>query len=336
MPQVPPERSARMNGKNENLTNSKLGKIERCDVKEIWPNEAGDFTPWLAQEENISELADAIGLELEIENVEVAVGPYSADILAKDTGSGEYVVIENQLGKTNHDHLGKLITYGSVLNATAIVWIASEFTEEHQKALEWLNDNTTESLSFFGVQVEIWRIGNSKPAVKFNVISRPAEMARQAAKVRASENLTETRKLQLDFWTAFRDKLLEEKVVASAHTPRPQYWFDVPVGRSNFVLSNIANTSEGRIGVRLYMSRRVADQAISQLMEQKEQIEGELGVQLMWNPHPEKSDKIIAVYRTADMWKRAEWDNYVAWLVDMVSKFRRVFMPRIKRLNFSN
>jgi len=324
-----------MNDKEANLTNNKLGKIERGDIREIWPNEASDFTPWLAQEQNISQLADAIGLELEIENVEVAVGPYAADILAKDTGTGEYVVIENQLGKTNHDHLGKVITYGSALNAAAIVWIASEFTEEHQKALEWLNDNTTEDLAFFGVQVEVWRIDNSRPAVKFNVISRPVEIVRQAAIVRASENLTETRKLQLEFWTAFRDKLIEEKVVPSAHTPRPQYWFDVAVGRSNFVLSNIANTSEGRVGVRLYMSHRVADKAISQLMEQKEEIERELGIELLWNPHPEKSDKIIAVYRNADIWNREEWDIYIAWLVDMVSKFRKVFMPRIKMLNIN-
>ncbi len=322
-----------MNNQEEaNEKDARLGKIERLNVRDIWPSEAGDFTPWLAQEPNISALGDVLGLELEVENVEVAVGPYSADILAKDTGTGEYVVIENQLGKTNHDHLGKAITYGSALNASAIVWIASDFTEEHQKALEWLNENTGDSLSFYAVQVELWRIDESKPAVKFNVISRPAEIARQAARVSAEENLTEARKLQLDFWTAFRDKLLRAKVVPSTQTPRPQSWFDVPVGRSNIVLSSVANTSEDRIGVRLYLGRRVAEKALAQLLEQKDDIEAELGIKLAWNPHPEKYDKVIETNRKADIWKREDWGEQIEWLVNTVAKFRRVFMPRIKNL----
>lgn len=242
-----------MTDATEQMPSAPLGKIERCDARDIWPHEASDFTPWLAKEDNIAQLADAIGLELEVENVEVAVGPYSADILAKDTGTGQYVVIENQLAKTNHDHLGKAITYGSVLNASAIVWVATEFTEEHQKALEWLNDNTGDSLAFFGVQLEVWKIDDSRPAVRFNVVRRPAPIMRQAAVAKAGETLTDARKLQLEFWTLVRDRLLADHVVTSAQTPRPQYWFDVPVGRSYFVLSNIANTYERRIGVRLYI-----------------------------------------------------------------------------------
>lgn len=310
-----------------------LGRIEKCEVRHVWPHEASDFTPWLAKEENIALLADAIGLELEVENVEVAVGPYSADILAKDVGTAQYVVIENQLGRTNHDHLGKAITYGSVLNASAIVWIATDFTEEHQKALEWLNDNTGESIAFYGVQVEVWKIDESRPAVRFNVVSRPSGIVRQAAVVKASENLTDARRLQLEFWTKFRDRLLAKKVIASAHTPRPQYWFDVPVGRAHFVLSNIANTFDGRIGVRLYMGSRVADKAIAQLSHQRAEIERDIGQRLEWNPHPDKSDKIIAVCRDVDLWNRDLWDEHIDWLVDMVATFRKVFMPRVKALD---
>ena len=151
-----------------------LGTFIKLDIRSIWKNEANDFTPWLAQEENIALLGEALGFDLEVEKVEASVGPYSADILAKDTVNDTYVVIENQLGKTNHDHLGKLITYGSVLHATAVVWIATNFTEEHQRALDWLNEFTTEELGFYGVQVELWKIDNSLPAVRFDVISRPA------------------------------------------------------------------------------------------------------------------------------------------------------------------
>ncbi|NQE53172.1 hypothetical protein C5S29_06230, partial [ANME-1 cluster archaeon GoMg3.2] len=125
-----------------------LGNLKKVNIRKKWPDETSDFTPWLAREENMEKLSLALGLELQVENIEVSVGPYSADILAKDVGSDRYVVIENQLRKTNHDHLGKLITYGSVLDASANVWITSEFTEEHKKALDWLNDHTSDEISF--------------------------------------------------------------------------------------------------------------------------------------------------------------------------------------------
>jgi len=312
-----------------------LGKLNKPDVRDVWGNEAADFTPWLAQDENIAQLADALGLEMEVENTEVPVGPYSADILAKDTGTGGYIVIENQLGKTNHDHLGKAITYGSVLNATAVVWIATEFTEEHQKALEWLNDNTGEGLSFYGVQVELWQIDGSRPAVRFNVVSRPAEIVREATVAKTSETLTKTKRVQLEFWKRVRDRLIEKKVIPRAHTPRAQYWFDVPLGSSVIWLSNIANAYDGRVGVRVYLRHTVADKALAQLQAQKAEIEREIGATLIWNPSPDKRDKIIALHRKADLWNRKESDEAVEWLVDQIARFREVFMPRIRQMDLS-
>jgi len=312
-----------------------LGQIERCDVRSVWANEAADFTPWLAKEENMALLAESLGIEMEVENIEVAVGPYSADILAKNIGTDRYVVIENQLDKTNHDHLGKAITYGSVLDAGEVIWIAPEFTEEHRKALEWLNDNTGDNLGFYGVQVELWRIDNSRPAVRFNVVSRPAEIVRQAAVAKAGEELTDARKLQLEFWTRFREKLLEEGIVPSAQTPRPQYWFDVALGRGGISLSNIANTYEGRVGVRVYISNTVAEAVFPQLEQQKAEIEHEIGEVLQWNPHPDNRDKIIALYHEADIWDRDRWDEYIRWLVDAVARFRKAFMPRVKKLKLT-
>lgn len=308
-----------------------LGNFKKLDIRRQWPNEASDFTPWLAEEENIAQLGKALGLELEVEKVEAAVGPYAADILAKDTGTGQYVVIENQLEKTNHDHLGKAITYGSVLDASAIVWIASEFTEEHHRALDWLNDYTSDDLSFYGVLLELWQIDDSRPALRFNVISRPAVIKRGEATGEVGE-LSDTRKLQLAFWTAVRDKLLAEKVVGSAQTPRPQYWFDVPVGRSNFALSNICNTYENHIGVRLYIGNKVTDQALPQLLEQKDSIEEEIGETLQWNPNPENRDKIISIHRKLEIRDQSQWPEAIDWLVDMIRRFRKVFMPRIKKL----
>lgn len=310
-----------------------LGSFKKLDVRSHWPNEAADFTPWLARESNILELGKALGIEIEVEKVEAAVGPYSADILARDTATGQYVIIENQLEKTNHDHLGKAITYGSVLGATAIVWVAVEFTEEHRRALEWLNDHTTEDLAFYGVVVELWQIDNSRPAVRFNVITRPAEIRPSEAPGSKDEDLSETQKLQFDFWSAFRLKLLESGVVATAQKPKGQYWFDVPLGRTHIFLSNIANALEGRIGVRVYLYNPIAEQALEQLLQQKDAIERELGEQLIWNPNAEARDKTIVLLRNTDLRNREEWPAAIDWLVDRVGRFRKVFMPRVRTLD---
>lgn len=311
-----------------------LGKFTKLNVRTYWPDEAADFTPWLAHEENILRLSESLGIELEIESTEVDVGPYSADILARDSASSDFVVIENQLGKTDHDHIGKAITYAAVLDASAIVWIAPEFTEEHKKTLDWLNDNSSEDVSFFGVRLELWRIDDSKPAVQFNVVSRPADFARKSTLTKAAGPLTEVKKLQLEWWTAFRKALLDKSVLPSARKARPQYWYDVALGRSGIHLSNTANTYDKKIGVRVYLSNRYnSEVALSQLLDQKDEIENEIGEQLLWDANPEARDKIIAIYLKADISQRDKWEEYIGWMVDITGRFRNAFSPRIKLLD---
>jgi hypothetical protein len=309
---------------------SALGELKTKNLKSVWGHEERDFTPWLALESNLARLSEAIGLDLQLERTEVPVGPYSADILAKDA-SGAYVVIENQFGKTDHDHLGKLITYGATLGASMVIWIAETFTDEHRKALDWLNEHTTEELGLYAVQLEVLQIDESKPALRFNVVSQPSELARDASIARTAGPLSDNQQLQLEFWRQFRDRLLEKKVVTSAQTPRPQYWFDVPLGRSRVVLSNICDTS-GRIGVRVYINNKIAASALPQLEAEKSAIESEIGATLQWNPNPGKRDKIISLDRQVDLQKRSDWPEYTDWLVDTVAKFRKAFMPRVKAL----
>lgn len=311
-----------------------LGQLVNVDVRKQWPHEAADFTPWLAREKNIAELGTSLGLELETERVEVAVGPYSADILARDS-TGTYVVIENQLTKTDHDHLGKSITYASVLGAKSVIWVAPFFTDEHRKALDWLNDHTTDELAFYGVQIELWSIDGSKPAVRFNAVSRPAEIVRQATATKSGD-LSETRKLQLEWWTAFRKTLLAKGVVASGQTPRPQHWFDVPLGRTGVHLSNTANTYNRRIGVRVYLSGRAGgDLVLERLLAEQKAIEDKVGLSLEWNPNPENTDKVIGVYRDADLSDRQNWGEHLKWMVDTTSKFRSVFGPLVRGMDRS-
>lgn len=307
---------------------NRLGLMKLVDVRDYWPSEAQDFTPWLAEDENLHLLGEALGIELEVEDTEVSVGPYSADILARDTGSGDYVVIENQLGKTNHDHLGKAITYGAALNAAAIVWIASDFSDEHKRGLDWLNDNSSGEVAFFGVRLELWQIDDSRPAVLFNVISRPPEIGPPVV-----TPISETKKLQGEFWSAFRTQLVEKKVLTSARKARPQYWYNIALGRTGIHLSTVANTTENWIGIRVYMrSKYNAERALRELMVQRESIESEIGVELDWDASGGAMDKTIALKRSADLRERNAWPDYLGWLVDMTGKFRKAFMPRVKSL----
>lgn len=306
-----------------------LGILKTVTPRQKWNNEARDFTPWLAN--NIAELNKALGLELEVENTEVSVGPYSADILAKDTGTDNYVVIENQLEKTNHDHLGKAITYASVLDASMIIWIATDFTEEHKKSLDWLNDHTNDEISFYGVQLELWQIDESKAALRFNVISKPNQAVRQAARSKANEDLSDKRKFQFDFWSKFKEKLAKTKKIPSLQTPRPQYWFDVTLGKSYIHISNTCNTDDNTVGVRIYIGNKIADTMLPFLESKKDEIESSIGQKLIWNPNPDNRDKVIILQHTTDFEDEKKLDKSLNWLVDYTVKFRETFSKIIKQ-----
>jgi hypothetical protein len=311
-----------------------LGDLKKVGVRDVWKHEALDFTPWLAAEATFKKLADAIGIEMQVEQVEVPVGPFSADILAKDA-SDNYIIIENQFGKTDHDHLGKVLTYAATLNATSVVWIAERFTDEHRKAIEWLNDHTIEDLSLYAVEIELWQIDSSKPAVQFNVLSQPSEIVKRAVAIKTQGPLSESRKLQLAFWTGFRELLLKKKIVASAQTARAQYWFNISLGRANIHLSAIANVADGRIGLRVYISNKIASEALPQLEAERHPIEAEIGAPLRWNPNANAIDKVILLDRDADLDNRENWPEYLDWLTDHVSKFKKAFEPRIKKLSIT-
>jgi len=306
-----------------------LGKLMTITPRKKWNNEARDFTPWLAN--NINELSNTLGLELEVENTEVAVGPYSADILARDTGTGKYVIIENQLEKTNHDHLGKSITYASVLDASTIIWIATNFTEEHKKSLDWLNDHTTDEISFYGVQIELWQIDDSKAALRFNTVSQPNQAVRQAARSKAAEDLSDNRKLQFEFWSKFKEKLAKTKKIPSLQTPRPQYWFDVSLGKSNIHISNTCNTEDNTVSVRIYIGNKIADSMLPFLEKEKSEIEKSIGQELLWNPNPNNRDKIIVLLHSTDFNDQLKVEEAINWLVDYTIKFREAFSKIIKQ-----
>ncbi len=308
--------------------NMKLVKQKQISPRKMWPNEQFDFTPWLV--EHIEELSETIGLDLEVIGREVSVGPYSADILAKDNDSNNYVVIENQLEKTNHDHLGKSITYASALNAKTIVWIATDFTEEHKKAFDWLNDNTNEDLAFWAIQLELWQVGEDTASMRFNIVCRPNSDIKTIKNKSNAES--ETTKTQLAYWTKFRDKLLATKKFSSARTPRPQYWFDVTLGRSGVVLSNTCNAQKSIVGVRLYIRNSVAEIIVPALEARKEEINKALGCEPEWFPNTNAMDKTISLQYQTNLSDPEKVEEALDWQVKYTIIFHDVFSKEIKAI----
>jgi Domain of unknown function (DUF4268) len=308
-----------------------LGALKTLTLKQVWKHEEKEFTPWLVLEEGLAALSEAVGIELEVVKTEVPVGPFFADILAKDE-NGAYVVIENQFGKTDHDHLGKLFTYGATLGATTVIWIAERFTDEHRKAIDWLNERTTDDLLIYAVQPEVIQIDGSRPAIRFNVVCEPNEVVREANAVKHTGELSAAKQLQFKFWTQFRDRWLAKGGVSSAQAAKPRYWYNIPLGRTGIHLSNTVNTWENKIGIRVYLKAIVADRALAQLEAERSAIEQEIGAQLVWNPSPENQDRIIALFREVDLNDRDRWPGYLDWMVDMTGRMREAFVPRVAKL----
>jgi hypothetical protein len=315
------------------MSKGTLGRLERIeDLRTVWDSEAGDFTPWLAQEENLALLGDTLSLELELEGTERGVGPFRADVLCRDTATDILVLIENQLGQTDHKHLGQIFTYGAGLNAVTIVWIAGRFTDEHRAALDWLNEITSENVNFFGLEIELWQIGGSPLAPKFNVVSKPNDW------IRAISNppleLTETRELQLAYWQAFCALVAEKSKAIKPRSPRPQHWMNFAIGRSRFRLMTFANTRDGRIGVGLVLSGSNAKSHFYLLQEQREEIEAEISEHLDWREMPgKKSSRVFVMWHGVDPMDRAQWPEQHAWLLEKLEAFHRAFARRVKQLD---
>lgn len=319
-----------------------LGRLHKVDLREAWSSESSDFTPWLAQEENLKLLGDAVGIELELESQEKEVGPFRADILCKDTANDTWVLIENQLEKTDHSHLGQLLTYAAGLNAVTIVWIAERFTEEHRAALDWLNERTDEKINLFGLEIELWRIGDSPIAPKFNIISQPngwPKTVQQAAAASASGEISEHKQFQLSFWTAFKDYMETKSSFVRCQKPLPQHWTNHAIGRSGAHLGSIVSawnsetgTKGSEIRVELYMDGPNAKPEFAALELQRESLERALGFPLTWHNPENKAMCRLFTRKDADFLNENLWPEQFAWLKDRLEIMHRVFAPVVKEI----
>jgi hypothetical protein len=314
-----------------------LGRFDRIRLREAWPNESNHFTPWLALPENLKVLAEALGLgELQNPLTEVSVGDFLIDIIATD-GDGEAVLIENQLEQTDHRHLGQLLTYlaGQERRAT-VVWIAENFRDEHRAAIDWLNRNTGDGFSFFGVEVELWRIGDSVPAPRFKPIAKPnplAEKLREVTDEASDPELLDRHRIRLAYWQSFGDFLRAQNANFIIRRPTKNDMYRFRPERAGFRIVAGISIRRQRATVGLTISRDPDRSRYRALLAEQTAIQGEFAEALSWNENPGAKRSLIAIshqpFNPADA---AQYPDTHRWMLESMERFRAVFGPRIAAL----
>ena len=302
----------------------KLGKLKAVDIRTVWPHEQYDFSKWLAMDDNIKELGDTLNLSLTDVETEKFVGNYRCDILCKDEITGKIVLIENQLEPTNHDHLGKIITYASGLDAAVVIWIVSSARDEHASAIEWLNKHTDDDISFFLLEVHAYKIGDSDPAPQFKIIEQPNDFVKTVKNIAKNTELNESQKSRLEFWTQFNEIIVANGKPFNTRKASTDHLYNVAIGSSeaNISIDLVNKEHKIRIGLWINDNKDIFDS----LFQQKSSIENALGIELEWHRLDGKKASYICTYVNGLNFKKQ--DNYpvlMTQIIDVVSRMRTVF-----------
>ena len=297
------------------------------DLRTVWPHEALDFTPWLAEDDNLSLLANELGIEMTADETESPVGDFNVDVVATEVGTGKKIIIENQLEDTNHDHLGKLITYASGKGAATIIWIVKHAREEHRAAIEWLNNHTDDEVGFFLCEIHLYRIGDSKPAVKFEVIEKPNDWTKT---VKKKESINPSEQFRLEYWQEFNEYAFANAQFARAFNrrkPTTDHWMTLSIGSSGCHINIDLIRKYGDLIVELYISD---DKELYQaLYAKKESIEHEIGCALEWRELPDKKASRIMLIKPVDFDDKSTWVSQFDWLMETTTKFKKAFKKHL-------
>jgi hypothetical protein len=301
-----------------------IGKLIEVDVRELWKHEQYDFSNWLAKESNLEYLNEILGLTLTDVDKEAYVGPYRCDLTAKDETSGITVIIENQLEATNHDHLGKIITYASGLDAKVVVWVVKEAKEEHRAAVEWLNNNTNSDINFFLIEIHAYRIGNSDPAPKFEVIEKPNDFVKRSKGKTDVGELNKRQSERLAFWEQFNQVVVSRGKPFNLRKASTDSWYDVALGTSDaHVAINLVN-KDGNIVVDIYINDN--KELFDKLAEKKDDIEDALGFELDWDRLDGKKASRIKYYIPGlNFDDHSNYEELMNQVIDVTIKMRDVF-----------
>jgi hypothetical protein len=310
---------------DEEVPMTELGKLLPIDLRQVWPKEARDFTPWLA--ENLAALGDALGMDLELSQVEASVGAFALDILAREVNTNRKVAVENQLETTDHDHLGKLLTYSSGHDADIAVWISRDLREEHRQALDWLNQRTDTNTEFYGVVVETFRIDESRPAFRFNVVARPNQWRK--TKVDGGGGRTSDRQeAYRAFFQDIIDLLREQHRFTNARIGQAQSWYIFASGVKGIGYSASFGQG-GRVIADIYIdigSQEVNKGLFDLLLSRRGELELAFGEPLDWRRLENRRASRIGVFREGSIDDSPEvLEDIRHWLVERLLRLKEVF-----------
>ena len=313
-----------------------FGELSKVSLREIWPHEASDFTPWLA--DNIENLGKKLGLDLELIEQEASVGDFSLDILAKDLSTNKSVIIENQLTQTDHDHLGKLLTYAAGFNAPIVIWVSEAIREEHRQALDWLNQITDSETSFFGIVVEVIQIDNSKPAFNFKLVASPNEWQKQKKRQTQRGPISSKSQKYQNYFQSLIDDLRDNHKFTSAKAGQPQNWYSFSSGISG--MSYGANfCQDGKVRSELYIGSGNREQnkfVFDELLKSRNELEESLGETISWERLDSGIASRLAIYTDGSIEDSdAELESVKTWHIEKLLKLKSILGNKLRPLSIA-
>lgn len=311
-----------------------IGRRERVvDIRAIWKKET-EFSNWLVTEDGLALIAQDIGIEVEEARREVRPGDYPCDIVGNLLGDENHiVVIENQFGKTNHDHLGKFLTYASVHKAMTGIWIAEQASDDHRQVIDWLNENTPTTVNLFLAELKAFRIGSSPAAPQLDVVCRP-NLTQKLVRTEHTDAERERYAWRQAFWEEIHTAIAAQKPPFRLQKAGKDHWSSIAIGRSDFHLNMLLTPKNQSIGVELYFQPEGwKDDAYQQLVKDRTAVEQELGAELQWMPLPGKKSARILLEGKIDPQPASNRKAICDWFADSVPRMYQVFKDRVAALS---
>lgn len=310
-----------------------LAWLEAVDIRDVWENEARDFTPWLLA--NAEHLGEVLGIDIELEAREYPVGDFSLDLFGRDITNECPLIVENQLAETNHTHLGQLLTYAAGTQAATVVWVAPNFRDEHRKALDYLNDKAGDDARFFGVEVKVVRIGDSPPAPMFNLAAKPSEWRARVEATQASSDLSAKREAYRAFWGKYLEAIHEQHPgLTNVKAASTRNWTNINYLRGGINIS-LAFLAKSRLVCEVYIDTRDAERnstILGALIKHKSEVEKVVGEQLHWDDIPLKRACRIRAITDGDVLDTSSHDRLITWLAEYQFKMKQIFKPLVEAL----